>query len=97
VRALPESAVILFGGGSRGRSARDLLHPTRAKLEATTKDGNAAIVSYERRLVDARACWPGPEELWTAVETTPESELARYAYGGRCIRSTFPNLSVTLC
>jgi predicted ATPase len=86
VRVLPESAGILFGGGfPRGRSpvmaraAQRAIYFTQRELEATAEDGNAAIVLCDRGTVDAAAYWPGPEVFWTAVGTTAQAELARYA------------------
>lgn len=86
VHVLPESAGILFSGGfPRGRSpvlaraAQRAIYYIQLELEATAEAGNAAIVLCDRGTVDAAAYWPGPEEFWTAVGTTRQAELARYA------------------
>jgi hypothetical protein len=49
------------------------------ELEATADDGNVAMVLCDRGTVDAVAYWPGPDDFWSAVGTTLEEQLARYA------------------
>jgi hypothetical protein len=37
------------------------------------------VVLCDRGTVDGAAYWPGPESFWSAVGTTHQAELARYA------------------
>lgn len=85
VRVLPESAGILFGGGfPRGdtpglrRAAQRAIYYTQRELEATADDAEESLVLCDRGTVDGAAYWPGPGELWDAVGTTREAQLARY-------------------
>ncbi|HEX7701659.1 MAG TPA: ATP-binding protein [Kofleriaceae bacterium] len=85
VRVLPEAAGILFGGGFPRRATpvyrraaqRAIFHVQR-ELEATADEDPSAIVVCDRGTIDGGAYWPGPGELWDAVGTTLEAELARY-------------------
>ncbi len=85
VAILPESAGLLFGGGfPRGttpelrRPAQRAIYYVQRELETTAIAENAAIVLCDRGTVDGAAYWPGPGELWEAVGTTLDAELARY-------------------
>lgn len=85
IRVLPESAGILFGGGfPRAREGELLRAGQRAifhvqhELERAAAAGDAAIVLCDRGTVDGAAYWPGPDTLWSAVDTTLEAQLARY-------------------
>lgn len=85
VRTLPEAAGIVFGGGFprnerlevRQASQRAIFHVQR-ELEATEPPSRAALVLCDRATVDGAAYWPGPGDLWSAVGTTQEQEVARY-------------------
>jgi predicted ATPase len=85
VKTLPESAAIVFSGGfprgpeldSRQAAQRAIYH-VQHELESTEDVDNAAIVLCDRGTIDGSAYWPGPGELWPAVGTTIEAELARY-------------------
>lgn len=85
VRPLPESAGIVFRGGFprngrlevRQAAQRAIFHLQR-ELEATESASRAAVVLCDRGTVDGAAYWPGPDDLWSAVGTTHEHELARY-------------------
>jgi predicted ATPase len=87
VRVLPEAAGIIFGGGFPRedgvifqRAAQRAIYAVQRELENLAEDGNPAIVLCDRGTVDGLAYWPGPEqEFWTAVRTTSDQELSRYA------------------
>ncbi len=85
VRILPESAGILFGGGfPRGkvpelqRAAQRAIFYVQRELEATAEIEDTAIVLCDRGTVDSLAYWPGPGDLFEAVGTTLDEQLARY-------------------
>lgn len=85
VKVLPEAASIIFGGGfPRGdaselrRAAQRAIFFVQRELEAAADGDNPAIVLCDRGTVDGAAYWPGPEDLWTAVGTTRDEQLARY-------------------
>lgn len=85
VMILPEAAGILFRGGfprndafEARRAAQRAIFYTQRELEATCEPGTAAILLCDRGTVDGLAYWPGPEDLWEAVGTTLEEQLARY-------------------
>jgi predicted ATPase len=85
VRALPESAGIVFGGrfprnGSIDvrRAAQRAIYHVQRELESTAITENAAVVLCDRGTVDGFAYWPGEGDLWQSVGTTRETELARY-------------------
>ncbi len=46
--------------------------------EAADADKTPVIVLCDRGTVDGMAYWPSPGDLWSAVGTTREAELARY-------------------
>lgn len=85
LRALPESASIVFGGGfprgddslCRQAAQRAIFHVQR-ELESTAEDGNHAIVLCDRGTVDGAAYWFGAGDLWSSVGTSHEAELRRY-------------------
>jgi predicted ATPase len=85
VTVLPEAAGLVFGGGfPRGsttalrRAAQRAIFYVQRELEIATEDTNAAMVLCDRGTVDGAAYWPGPDELWAAVGTSREAQLARY-------------------
>ena len=85
LRILPEAAGILFGGGfPRGgldgqrRAAQRAIYFVQRELEASVESGNVAILLCDRGTIDGEAYWPGPGDLWSAVQTTKQLELARY-------------------
>jgi predicted ATPase len=85
LRIVPEAAGVLFGGGfPRGgavgerRAAQRAIYFVQRELEASIESADVAIALCDRGTVDGEAYWPGPGELWTAVETTREAELRRY-------------------
>ena len=86
VKVLPESASILFGGGflrsdapaAKRAAQRAIYHVQHELEEAADADGTPAIVLCDRGTVDGIAYWPGPQDLWSAVGTTQQAELARY-------------------
>lgn len=86
VRVLPEAAGVVFGGGfpreddpaCRRAAQRAIFHVQR-ELEITGDNHNPAIVLCDRGTVDGLAYWPGPpEEFWSSLGTTLDSELGRY-------------------
>lgn len=85
VTILPEAAGVLFGGGFpraeapvKLRAAQRAIFHVQRQLEESTSDDNAALVVCDRGTPDGSAYWPGPDTLWDAVGTTPETELDRY-------------------
>ena len=86
LRVLPEAAGIVFGGGfprkdgpDTRRAAQRAIYFVQRELEATVAGADVGIALCDRGTVDGGAYWPGPGELWDAVGTTLEAELARYA------------------
>jgi LmbE family N-acetylglucosaminyl deacetylase len=47
-------------------------------MEAAIESERPAIMLCDRGTVDGSAYWPGPGDLWSAVGTTREEQLARY-------------------
>jgi predicted ATPase len=85
VHVLPEAAGIVFGGGfpraMHGvglRAAQRAIFYVQRELEASAKTENPAIILCDRGTVDGAAYWPGPDDLWPAVGTTLDEQLARY-------------------
>lgn len=85
VHVLPEAAGVLFGGGfPRGdglavrQAAQRAIFYTQRELEAAAEGTEAAVILCDRGTVDGAAYWPGPGELWPALGTTREAQLARY-------------------
>ena len=85
VRTLPESAGIIFGGHfpRDGRqeirqAAQRAIYHVQRELESTEDVDNSAVVLCDRGTVDGAAYWIGAGDLWSAVGTTREAELARY-------------------
>jgi predicted ATPase len=80
-----ESAGILFSGGfPRGhdaavrRAAQRAIYHVQVEIEAMLADANAAVILFDRGVVDGSAYWPGPGDFWTEVGTTREQAIARY-------------------
>jgi predicted ATPase len=85
VKIVPEAASIVFGGGfPRGdtleqrRAGQRAIFYIQRELEAAMMPENAAVALCDRGTIDGAAYWPGPAELWTAVGTTLDEQLARY-------------------
>jgi predicted ATPase len=85
VHVVRESASVVFGGGfPRGtdldgrRAAQRAIFYVQRELEAAASSANAAVLLCDRGTVDGAAYWPGPGELWPAVETTLAEQVARY-------------------
>lgn len=82
---LPEAAGIVFGGRFprnhrieiRQAAQRAIYHVQR-ELEATAALDNAAMLLCDRGTPDGAAYWRGEGDLWSAVGTTQDAELARY-------------------
>lgn len=85
VAVMPEAAGILFSGGfprdtreeSRRAVQRAIFYVQR-ELELATTASDAAIILCDRGTVDGIAYWPGPNDFWSAVGTTLETQLQRY-------------------
>lgn len=85
VHMLPEAAGIVFGGRfpRNGRIAirqagQSAIYHVQHALESTEVAENAAAVLCDRGTPDGSAYWVGEGDLWQAVGTTREDELARY-------------------
>jgi predicted ATPase len=88
VEVLPESARIVFGGGFPRRTddaglrgAQRAIFHMQDELERMGSE-SAAVTTLlcDRGTLDGLAYWPGtPEEYFGDLETTLETELARYA------------------
>lgn len=85
VKVVPEAAGVVFGGGfPRGdelqvrRAAQRAIYFSQRELETATLATNSAIALCDRGTIDGFAYWPGPDDLWAALGTTHDAELARY-------------------
>ena len=86
VMVLPESAGIVFGGGFPRRpdlktsqaSQRAIFYVQR-ELELAAESQNPAVILCDRGTVDGGAYWSGRPDMWTSVETTLPTQLARYS------------------
>lgn len=85
VKVVPEAAGVVFGGGfPRGdelevrRAAQRAIYFIQRELETATLATNSAIALCDRGTIDGFAYWPGPDDLWAALGTTHDAELARY-------------------
>jgi predicted ATPase len=71
----------VLGGGAAATwlalAQRAIYHVQRA-LEFTEEQGTAAVVLCDRGTPDGAAYWMGEGDLWRAVGTTRDVELARY-------------------
>lgn len=85
VAMVPEAAGIVFGGGfprradvGGRRAAQRVIYHVQLELESLSDEANPALVVCDRGIVDGFAYWPGPNNYWSAVGTTPENAIARY-------------------
>jgi predicted ATPase len=85
VKDVPEAASVVFGGGfprseplEARRAAQRAIFFIQRELEAAIMAENASIALCDRGTVDGLAYWPGPGDLWTALGTTLDEQLARY-------------------
>ena len=85
VKVLVEAAGIVFGGGfPRGndaatrRAAQRAIFFVQRELETAAESNNPAIVLCDRGTVDGAAYWPGPDDLWSSVESSVGEQLRRY-------------------
>jgi len=85
VRVVPEAAGVVLGGGfphvasAAGRIAlQRAIFFVQREMEAAIESERPAILLCDRGTVDGAAYWPGPSDLWSAVGTTREEQLARY-------------------
>lgn len=86
VKVLAEAAGVVFGGGfpreddpTCRRAAQRAIFYVQRELENAGDSHNPAIVLCDRGTVDGLAYWPGPpEEYWSSLGTTLETELGRY-------------------
>lgn len=88
VALLPEAAGIVFGGGfprhtsDAGRRAaqRAIFRIQREVETLVDEEQHVAIALCDRGTIDGLAYWPGTRDAyWTALGTTHEQELGRYA------------------
>jgi len=85
VAILPESAGIVFGGGFprnqklnvRKAAQRAIFH-VQCELEAAYEANGSEVLLCDRGALDGVAYWPGPEDFWSALDTTRMSVLLRY-------------------
>jgi predicted ATPase len=80
-----EAAGILFGGGfPRGRdpvlrrAAQRAIYHVQLELEGLLAGTNAAVILFDRGIVDGSAYWPGPGDFWREMGTTRAQALSRY-------------------
>jgi predicted ATPase len=85
VKVLPEAAGIVFGGGfprsdasELRRAAQRAIFYVQRELEAAADGNNPAIVLCDRGTMDGAAYWRAPEDLWVAVRTKRDEQLARH-------------------
>lgn len=86
VEILPEAAGILFSGGFKRRTSslaraatqRAIFHIQREIETIAESEDNTALTLCDRGTVDGWAYWPGPDDFFTACDTTRAAELARY-------------------
>jgi len=86
VKALPEAASVVFGGGFPReddpaclRAAQRAIYHVQRELEVTGDAHNPAVVLCDRGTVDGLAYWPGPpDDFWASFGTTLADELGRY-------------------
>lgn len=85
VKTLPEAAGIVFGGrfprsdrAPLRQAAQRAIYHIQRELEAVADADDTAVVLCDRGTVDGQAYWAGDGDLFTAVGTTREIELARY-------------------
>ena len=86
VKVLPEAASVVFGGGfpreddpACRRAAQRAIFHVQHELEAAGDSHNPAIVLCDRGTIDGLGYWPGPpQEFWSSLRTTLETELGRY-------------------
>lgn len=85
VKVVPEAAGVVFGGGfPRGdapevrRAGQRAIFFLQRELELAVTAENVSIALCDRGTVDGIAYWPGPDDLWRAVGTTLDEQLARY-------------------
>lgn len=85
VVVVPEAAGIVFGGGfprsenaAAQRAGQRAIFFMQRELEAAIMAENVSIALCDRGTLDGLAYWPGPDDLWSAVGTTLDEQLARY-------------------
>jgi len=86
VRVVPEASGILFRGGfptgesqRQRRATQCAIYQVQRQMETVAEDENPALLLCDRGTLDGLAYWPGPrEDLWHAVGSSLEDELARY-------------------
>jgi hypothetical protein len=86
VVVLPEAAGIIFGGGfprrddiAAAQSAQRAIFYVQRELEKSVEGRNFAIALCDRGTVDGGAYWTGASDLWSSVDTTLATQLARYS------------------
>ena len=86
VAVLPEAAGIVFGGGfprraevKTAQAAQRAIFYVQRELEAASESQNHAVTLCDRGTVDGAAYWTGRPDMWTSLETTLPTQLARYS------------------
>ena len=85
VAILPEAAGIVFGGGFPRNQRHDVLRAAQraifhvqCELESAFEANGSSTLLCDRGALDGVAYWPGPEDFWTALDTTRMAVLLRY-------------------
>ena len=80
-----EAAGILFAGGFprrhdpvHQRAVQTAIYAVQLQLEAIAAAENAAVIVFDRGVVDGSAYWPGPDDFWSTMGTTRDAALSRY-------------------
>lgn len=80
-----EAAGIVFGGGfprqddpTHLRAAQRAIYCVQLQLENMLDDTDAALILFDRGLVDGSAYWPGPGDFWSEVGSPRSAALSRY-------------------
>jgi predicted ATPase len=85
VSVLPEAAAMLFNDGFPRQSiagvqqaAQRAIYHVQLEIENAYDAMGPGVLLCDRGVVDGSAYWPGPEDYWAAVGTTPQQAFARY-------------------
>lgn len=85
VAILPEAAGMVFGGGfprsakaDVRRAAQRAIYHVQCELEAAFEANGSTTLLCDRGALDGVAYWPGPNDFWSALDTTRMAVLLRY-------------------
>jgi hypothetical protein len=76
VVVVPEAAGVVFGGGFPRLQSVEARRAGQRAIFFMAE--NVSIALCDRGTIDGLAYWPGPDDLWVAVGTTLDEQLARY-------------------